>query len=308
MRMLIERIPVPFCGVMLAVAAIGTLLADKHPTASWTCGIVSFILLALIIAKICMFPRNVAADLNKPVFAAIVATFPMALLYQSTYVARIEWHAGFAVWIAALVLFILLMIRFTKRFALKSKLADLTPAFFVMYVGVLAASTTAPLYNMEQFGLVLSWIGFVAMVILVTAMTIRTIRCEPLPDQIRPLLCIFAAPINMFLAAYLSCEAAPPTIFVVVMFIASLVYYVVGLVALISCLKLPFYPSYSAMTFPFVISTAASIKVSTLFQGMGVHLVLFDVLPVIQFAIAAAAVAYVLVRYMHYLGKGCFGN
>lgn len=297
-KQIISRIPIPFCGVALAIAALGLVL-EQWSSWAWTlCGVVSSIMICLFIARIVLFPRAVMTDLDNPVLAGVAGTFPMALLNLSTYLARLSWHAGFTLWLVSVVIFAALIVRFSVKFARKAKVNDLTPAYFVIYIGAMAASTTAPTFGMQFPGLVLTWVGFAATVVLVVLVTLRIIR-SALPQPLMPLLCIYAAPPSMCLAAYLSCAAVPSDALVSALYVLSCAFYLMGLAMLIVCLRLPFYPTYAAMTFPFVIAAAASTKLAALMQGIAP----LEFAVAAQTAIASIAVTYVFVRYLMFLLK-----
>ena len=299
MRRVVERVPIPFCGVALAVAALGPLLETRAAWAWLFCGALSCFMMVLAIAKIALSPHAVAADLGSPVLAGVAGTFPMALLNLSTYLARLLWVAGFALWVVSLALFAVLIARFTVKFARGARINDLTPAYFVIYVGALAASTTAPTFGMQAPGLVLAEVGLAVAVALVVLVTMRVAR-SPLPEPLKPMMCIYAAPPSMCLAAYLSCVGSPSMTFAVVVYALSCAFYLFGLANLAACLRLRFYPTYAAMTFPFVIAAAASLKFASLVPSVPVVAVIASA----QIAIACLATLYVLVRYTLFLCKG----
>ena len=59
------------------------------------------------------------------------------------------------------------------------------------------------------------------------------------------------------------------------------------------CIKLPFYPSYSAFTFPFVISAVASTKILAITNNNPI----LSFVVLIEVGIATVLVAYVLLKY-----------
>lgn len=68
-------------------------------------------------------------------------------------------------------------------------------------------------------------------------------------------------------------------------------------------LRLKFYPSYAAMTFPFVVSALALSKVTVFFAGIGVNEVVIaslNGLVLVQTVFGAAMVVYVLARYLYF--------
>ena len=66
-------------------------------------------------------------------------------------------------------------------------------------------------------------------------------------------------------------------------------------------LRLKFYPSYAAMTFPFVITATALGQGTAFFRANGVALPFaFDVVFYVEVALATIMVAYVLAHYLRF--------
>lgn len=264
MKAFLKRIPLPLCGVALALAALGSLLETRLPLTYPICGFVSAAFVLLFLGKCVLHPRMIASDLDNPVLGAVAGTFPMALMNLSTYLARFSWYGGFALWLIGVALFFALMVRYTWRQARNTPLLQLTPAYFVIYLGYQGASITAPTFHAEAFGLALSVIGIIVTPFLVIAVTMRFVGHRPLPGPQTPLLCIFSAPFGMALASYLACAAHPSFALATTLFAFATAGAIVGFALLIPSLRTPFSPTYAAMTFPFVISTAASLQYAAL--------------------------------------------
>ena len=78
-------------------------------------------------------------------------------------------------------------------------------------------------------------------------------------------------------------------------------FYIFALSKLVNLLKLKFYPSYSAFTFPLVIS-ALALKLSNGFLvNQGITISILPVLIKIEELIAVLIVFYVLMRYLENL-------
>ena len=69
-----------------------------------------------------------------------------------------------------------------------------------------------------------------------------------------PLICIYAAPTSLCIAGYVQSVMPKSYGFLMGMFVVATVIYIFALVKAIGYLKMPFFPSYAAFTFPFVIS------------------------------------------------------
>ena len=82
------------------------------------------------------------------------------------------------------------------------------------------------------------------------------------------------------------------------------VLYILALVKAIGYLKLKFYPSYAAFTFPFVISAIATKQTMACLANMKQPLPILQYLVLIETVIATLFVIYTFVRFMQFIFKG----
>lgn len=80
--------------------------------------------------------------------------------------------------------------------------------------------------------------------------------------------------------------------------ILATVLYLVVLVKLPKYLKMPFFPSYAAFTFPFVISAIAMKQTMACLANMGSPMSWLNVVVIIETVIAVVLCVYALVRYI----------
>ena len=113
--------------------------------------------------------------------------------------------------------------------------------------------------------------------------------------------CIYTAPMSLSIVGYLAVADAPNALFVGVMMVLAQVLFLVVLSRLPRLLRLKFYPSYAAMTFPFVITATALGQGTAFFRANGVALPFaFDVVFYVEVALATVMVAYVLAHYLRF--------
>ena len=82
------------------------------------------------------------------------------------------------------------------------------------------------------------------------------------------------------------------------MFVVATVIYIFALVKAVGYLKLPFFPSYAAFTFPFVISAIATKQTMVCAANMGHPMPFLQYVVLIETIIAVALVVYTYVRFM----------
>lgn len=295
---MIKRIPLPIAGVMLALAATGNLIQSYSPELRLVFGAISAIIGVLLIVKFIMYPKQLAEDLKNPVVASVAPTFSMAVILLSVYIKPYAATVGLALWFIGLILHFALLALYTIRFIVKFDIKKIFPSTFIVFVGFVVSSVTAAAFNMTTLGQALFWIGFILYLILLAVITYRVIKVKEIPEPAQPLIIIFAAPASLCLAGYLSSFESKSMIIVYFLAILSIVFYIFALTQLPRLLKLKFYPSYSAFTFPMVIS-AIAMKMTDAFltkSGNGIRFLKYIV--IVQTVIAVAMVLYVLIRYI----------
>lgn len=303
MAELIKKVPIPTAGVALGLAALGNLLQPYSDMARGLCGALSLALVLLLLAKIVRHPDMIRADFKNPILASVSATLLMAIMQLSTYLAPATLWGGFALWAMAVGLHLGLMAWFTARFIRRFQLKEVFPTYFICYVGIIVASATSPTYGAEALGYGLFWFGFACYLVLLGVITYRYAKHE-VPEGARPLFCIYTAPMSLSLVGYLATAADPSPLMVAVMLVLAQAFLVLVLARLPKFLALPFYPSYAAMTFPFVITATALSQGVAFLNGLGAGLPLaLDVLVLAEMGLAIVMVGYVTVCYLQFFFK-----
>ena len=135
------------------------------------------------------------------------------------------------------------------------------------------------------------------MIITFPLVIYRYIKKPEVPDGNKPLICIFTAILSILIVGYINTAQNPSSEFIIILYIFACILYIFALLKFIEYRNLDFYPSFSAFTFPFVISALATKGV---LAKIGANLILANLLK-IEIAIAILIVTYVLIRYVKYL-------
>lgn len=301
MKDTIKKVPVPLCGVMLGLVALGNLLQSYSEGIRYVCGVFAAFLLVLVLLKLIMFPQMIKEDMKNPIMASVAGTFPMALMLLSTYVKPFIGKWAYYIWIFAIVLHVILIVYFTVKFIAKLQIPKVFASYFIVYVGIVVASVTAPAYEKISIGTAAFWFGFVTLVLLLILVTYRYVKFKEVPDPAKPLICIYAAPTSLCIAGYIQSVTPKSYGFILAMLVVATVIYIFALVKAAGYLKMPFYPSYAAFTFPFVISAIASKQTMACAANMGKPLPFLKYVVLVETVIAVILVVYTFVRYMGFL-------
>lgn len=301
MKNIIKKVPIPICGLMLGVSALGNLLQSYSENIRYICGVFALFLLILIILKLIFYFEEVRKDMENPIMASVSGTFPMTLMLLSVYVKPFIGQVAYYIWIFSILLHIALIIYFTIKFIFKLDIKKVFASYYIVYVGIVVASVTAPVYNQLKIGSICFWFGFVALILLLILVSIRYIKYKEIPEPAKPLICIYGAPMSLCIAGYVQSVNPKIYIFLVVMLIISTILYIFALVQLIKCIKLPFYPSFASFTFPFVITAIALKQAIVCFNNIGHPMPYLQTLALIETFIAIILVVYVYASFMKFI-------
>lgn len=122
-----------------------------------------------------------------------------------------------------------------------------------------------------------------------------------IPEPASPTVLIFAAPVALCLAGYMSSFETKNMLIVWGLLALSQLSYIFVLTKLPKLLKIKFYPSFSGFTFPLVIS-AISFKLTNGFlanSGQGILALKYIV--IVEEIIAVLIVLFVLFKYIEFL-------
>lgn len=298
---LIKKIPLPVCGVALGLATLGNLLQSYSEGVRAACGVVSGLLLALFLIKCLAYPKTLADDLKNPIMASVAATFPMTLMLLAAYLKPVLGAAAQVLWFTAIALHLALIVYFTIKFILKLDLSKVFASYYIVYVGIAVAGVSAPAFGQEGVGALSFWFGLITLVLLLVLVTTRYVKEPEVPAPAVPLICIYAAPTSLCVAAYVQSVTPKSMGLLLVLYVVASVLYVFALVQAVGVLRGKFFPSWASLTFPFVISAIASKQTMACLANLGSPQAWLAPVVLVETAIAAALVLYVLVRYVMFV-------
>jgi exfoliative toxin A/B len=290
------KTPVPLAGLMLGLASTGNMVSEYR----WLFGLFATAILLVLIIKIVYDSKNIREELKNPAIAGIACTFPMGIAVLSTYVKPTLPDVALAIWVTTLLIHIGLIIYFTNKFMLKFDVKKALPCYFVVYVGFSVNAFIAPVYGQFLLGQVLFWFGFISFLVLLPPLLYRTVVVRSLPEPMIPTIVIFASPSSVCLVAYLRTYSSPDPLMVYFLLGLTLVSYIAVLALLPRILRMKFYPSYSSLTFPLVISAVATNAAYLYLTDNNSDILMLKYLAYIEIVLAVIIVIYVLIRYVHH--------
>ena len=295
---LIKNIPIPISGLILALLSLGNLLEGINPYLKYFFGLTGIIFLILIILKVILYPKLIKNDFKNPVIVSSSGTFSMSLMVLSTYLLQFIPSIAYTIWIIGIALHIMLIIYFTYHFIIRDfNISNVYTSYWIVFVGITMGAITSHAHNVEEIGFILFIIGFIGMIITLPLVIYRYITYKNIPDMNKPLICIFAAVLNILIVGYINSAPDINMNFVITLYLFAYIFYIFALYKFIEYRNLKFYPSFAAFTFPFVISANATKEISNLVNTTFI----FNNILKIETAIALILVIYVLIKYIKFL-------
>ncbi len=295
---LIKQLPLPVSGLVLALLSLGNLLQDIHPYIRYLFGAIGVAFIILLLLKVILYPQDIKDDFRNPIILSSFGTFSMSLMLLSTYIVQFVPSISYALWIIGIALHILLMIYFTYRFVISTfNITTYYPTWWIVYVGITMGAITAHFHGLNEIGFVCFAIGFIAMLITTPLMIYRYIKYPNIPNMNKPLICIHTALFSILIVGYLNSSTSISNEFLIVMYAIACLFYIFSFYKLVEYRNLEFYPSFSAFTFPFVISALATKGVLDVMRPN----MMLSAISTAETLIAVIAVFYVLSEYFNFL-------
>lgn len=294
---IIKKIPIPLSGLILALLSLGNLVQDVHPYLRYLFGGIGAIFLVLMILKVFLYPQSIREDFKNPIILSSSGTFSMSLMLISTYTAPFTPGISYAIWIIGVVIHILLVIYFTYHFIIrKFDISTVYPSYWIVFVGITMASITGHFHGLNEADFLFFIMGFVGMLASTPVILYREFVYKKIPEQNKPLTCIFTALFSILIFGYVNSAEIISNEFLIGMYIIACIFYIYAFYKLVRNIRIDFYPSFSAFTFPFVISALATKGMVSEYPNVILNSIL-----TLQTVIAIVIVVYVLFRYVQFL-------
>ena len=296
---IIKNLPLAITGLILAILSLGKIFTDF----SSIFFIIGSLLIFLILLKLVLHFDAFNNELNNLIALSTFGTFSMALMLFSTYLKTLfmplSESIAIGIWILGIIIHLSIFILFTKNYVLKNfDIENVFATWWIVYIGITMAAITAPAYNLQQYGFIFFGIGFILMIPTLILVSYRYLKFTAIEDKNKPFICIYTALFSILIAGYVNALPINGN-FLSIIYIIACIFYIFAIYQAIRLLileRLQFMPSFSAFTFPFVISAIATDEVYKYF-GLSILNYLFN----IQAIIALILVIFVLYKYLRFL-------
>ena len=294
----VRSVPMAICGLSLSLAALGNLLLPYGAVIRYICGILSAAILIVFLLKVIFHFPHANAELKTPVPLSVLPTSTMAFMLLCTYIRPFIGEAAVYLWYAGAIAHVCIMLLFFKRFILGFKIGTVYPSWFIVFVGIVVVSVTAPVMGARTIGQIAFYIGFVLYFAALALVLYKMSKPIYVSEPLRLTTAIFTAPMSLCIVGYFASFEQRNETLVYIMLAIAVISYVYVSVKMLYMLNVKFYPTYAAFTFPYVISAAAFRLGNAFLVERGITF--FTPAAQISLWLAVAVVVYVFVHYIKF--------
>ena len=252
----LKNLPLAISGLMLATLS----LAKLFDSIRYLLILIGCVILLLIILKAIKYPEIVKGELNTVIGLSSIGTFSMSLMLLASYLNIVS------LWILGIILHLALICVFTKRYVIdKFEMENVYASWWIVYIGITMAAITAPAFNLQNYGYIFFSIGFVMMIPTLALVSYRYIKFKQIDDKAKPLICIYTALFSILLVGYVNAYDINET-FIKAIYMIAIIFYIFSFYKFTTFWNLKFSPTFSAFSFPFVISAIATRNMYNIFS------------------------------------------
>lgn len=306
----LQHFPIAFFSAVMGLAGLAMALNQAHrvlglpAAAGSTVALIAsatFLVLAgFYLTKLLRFPATVAADLSHPVRMSFSATISVSLILLSILTLPQLPQLSIGLWLVGTLLHLVITLYVLTAWVYQPhfEIHHINPAWFIPVVG----NMLVPIAGVHHAGLEPSWfffsVGLLFWLILFTIIVYRMVFHHPLPERMLPTLFILIAPPAVGFLSYLRLTGNLDA-FARVLYYSALFLTLWLLTQAPRFLRLPFYLSWWAYSFPLAAMTVATLTMAELTGSSWLQLLSYLLL-----SLLAALVGWLSVRTVLAIRRG----
>ena len=299
-RQQLEHFPIAIFSTVMGTAGLALVWLKAHAVLEMpmvdgeglrgTATALFVLLLAFYSVKALRYPQAVKLEMRHPIRVNFIPTISISLLLLAINYLETAPAVAFWLWVGGAMLHFCLTLAIFGSWLHHShyEVKHANPAWFIPVVG----NIIVPVAGVRLASPELSWfffsIGLVFWIVLLTIVLYRLFFHEPLPARLAPTLFILLAPPSVGFIAYVNLTGEVDAF-------ARILYYTALFLALLLAsnalrfLRLPFFVSAWAYSFPLAALTLATLVMSTHLPDSGFALLGFGLLALLTLVVAVLA-------------------
>ncbi|WP_217125381.1 SLAC1 anion channel family protein [Hydrogenophilus thiooxidans] len=279
----IRYFPLPLFASIMGLSGLALVWLKAAHLWHWPAGVGQAITVAttalfllyglLLLLKAARNPQAIREDWRHPVRLNFFAAITISLLLLGTAYQSFAPGIGHGFWLLGAIGHALLvpMIMHTWLHHTNYQVTHINPAWFIPVVG----NVVAPLAGVGYGHLEASWyffaVGIVFWLVLLTIVVHRLIFFEPLPQRLAPTLFILLAPPSVGMLAWLKLDGETLDATARILYGVALFLALVLATNAVRFVKVPFFLSAWAYSFPLAALTVATMTMAHLTANSGLH-------------------------------------
>jgi len=303
----LKNLPISFfssvmglCGLAIALQKADILFADDHwlsvssvGDAVGFLGITVFIALTVVyVMKLIHYPEMVSAELSHPVKMSFGASITVSLLLLSITTLHLAPAVSEVLLVAGAVMHLMYTMYALNSWIHKThyEIKHISPAWFIPVVGNILVPVAGVAHGYTEISWFYFSVGLLFWLVLFTIIIYRMIFHHPLPDKLLPTLFIMIAPPAVGFISYVKLTGGLDG-FGRMLYFSALFMTLLLLMQIPRFVRLPFYLSWWAYSFPLAAMSISTLLMFDLSQSP-VYAILAWSLMVLLFVV----VAYLVTR------------
>ena len=258
------------------------------------------ILLVIYFVKTLRYPQAVRSELRHPIRVNFFPTVSISLLLLSIAYLEAAPEAALWLWAAGATLHLGFTVAIFGSWLHHThyEIKHINPAWFIPVVGNIIVPVAGVRLGFAETSWFFFSIGLIFWVVLMTIVLYRLFFHEPLPARLAPTLFILLAPPSVGFIAYVGMTGNLDAF-------ARILYYVALFLALLLAsnalrfLRLPFFISAWAYSFPLAALTLATLIISTRLPGAFFQMLSYGLLALLSLVVAILALRTLAAVYRH---------
>ncbi len=291
---MIKKVPLPISGLILGLSALTSLIKPYSNKLSLLFLSFAIFFTTLLVRKIFYIRKSFWKELKNPVTLSVLSTFPMALNIITVNLKPLLSGYANMIWYILLSIHIVIILYFTKIFIKNFEPNKIFASYFIVYVGIASYGATAKSIGNIAIGKIILSLAFIFATILLFLISYAYNKKTIIKPDLEPIICIYSAPFSLISVAYFNIFNSYNIYILYILSVLSITLYIYVLLKLPYLLSLSFYPSYSAFTFPIVISAIA-------FNKLALYNNLFFPLKYFSLTLAVLLCIYVTWKYTFFI-------
>ena len=258
------------------------------------------ILLLIYFMKTLRYPQAVRNELRHPIRVNFFPTVSISLLLLSIAYLEAAPEAALWLWAAGATLHLGFTVAIFGSWLHHThyEIKHINPAWFIPVVGNIIVPVAGVRLGFAETSWFFFSIGLIFWIVLMTIVLYRLFFHEPLPARLAPTLFILLAPPSVGFIAYVGMTGNVDAF-------ARILYYVALFLALLLAsnalrfLRLPFFISAWAYSFPLAALTLATLIISTRLPGPAFLMLSYGLLTLLSLVVAILALRTLAAVYRH---------